>query len=805
MDTQAYTEKMERRRKGQTLAEFAITLPTLLLLMFGIIEFGRIFQAWVTLQNAARAAARYASTGQYDTTLYAMNTILNESSPSDPNGFIPCVDDGPEAVRTYTGVNNNESPSLDRRGTRDTVFPNGPSNPPVNIYTGGVESLFATWYDGKNCDPRDSDDQERRKDMARILSIMNEARRGAAGLSIEENMWNVPADKTRIKEDWISFPWFSGWQTIPTPPRSDQRHWFNVIVCSDRQFAYNQSTAEFQRDTGSGTVSTAPFRFIPYLGGADTLINGGTVVTPWSPSCLLNENPDPMPVGGFNNAGFPWMDAGAPEDTVFVIVTFNHPLITPIGLAPYIPIQARRSAIVETFRTAGNRKGAIFGPPVGANAPTLTYTPTDTPGPIPSDTPTPSLTPTGTNTPTRTPLPPFTCDLLDVGGLRLSGNQILATITNSNAQGTYISRIQLTWPTIPQISQMALTEMALNRVPNWQGRQPQNTGSASNTTDTDVQTGSPSFASTSIDIRTIETETSASWSASFSGPSSLDQFVTINRFGAIFYFYNPLTPATPCVITLDVPTPTPTRTPNSNATNTPTYTPDCASSLLRIRFVRFEEFGLVRLEVLNQRREISSLVSFNVNWVKRVNSLILRQVSVVAPPGQPNSVTVWDSGNVSQDANPPTNSRNEGTWLTNFTFDPGAPGAPSITAIYLDFDGAYRLDEVGVAPSDFNGSLFEITCGAPGGQGQGGGTVPTGNINLENFPTPTVSPTRGPTNTPRPTDTPRPTNTASRTPTQGPPQPTNTPRPPTATPPPQPTATNAPPPTLDTGGVGDGG
>jgi hypothetical protein len=48
----AHTGLHNQRRTGQTLAEFAITLPILLLLLFGIIEFGRIFQAWVTLQNS---------------------------------------------------------------------------------------------------------------------------------------------------------------------------------------------------------------------------------------------------------------------------------------------------------------------------------------------------------------------------------------------------------------------------------------------------------------------------------------------------------------------------------------------------------------------------------------------------------------------------------------------------------------------------------------------------------------------------------------------------------------------------------
>jgi len=232
-----------KRRQGQTLAEFAITLPTLLIIMFGIIEFGRIFQAWVSLQNAARTAARYASTGQYYEDQFPMETILNEASPSDPTGFIPCVDDGPEDFRTYNGSNH----AIDQRGTKTTVQPNGIGNGTVNVYSGGLESLFATWYDGKNCDPRDSDDQDRRKDMARILSIMQEARRGAAGLAIEPNQWSVPTDplvKNNVQANWNQLPWFEGWQTNPRPPRSDQRYWFNVIVCSDRQFLYDALKGE---------------------------------------------------------------------------------------------------------------------------------------------------------------------------------------------------------------------------------------------------------------------------------------------------------------------------------------------------------------------------------------------------------------------------------------------------------------------------------------------------------------------------------------------------------------------------------
>jgi len=51
---------------GQALTEFALILPILLLLIFGIIEFARAFQAYLSIVNAARFGVRYAVTGEYD-------------------------------------------------------------------------------------------------------------------------------------------------------------------------------------------------------------------------------------------------------------------------------------------------------------------------------------------------------------------------------------------------------------------------------------------------------------------------------------------------------------------------------------------------------------------------------------------------------------------------------------------------------------------------------------------------------------------------------------------------------------------
>ena len=56
--------KIRRSSSGQALVEFALIITVLLMIIFLIIEAGRILWAWNQVQNAAREGARYAITGQ---------------------------------------------------------------------------------------------------------------------------------------------------------------------------------------------------------------------------------------------------------------------------------------------------------------------------------------------------------------------------------------------------------------------------------------------------------------------------------------------------------------------------------------------------------------------------------------------------------------------------------------------------------------------------------------------------------------------------------------------------------------------
>lgn len=92
--------RMKRRRKGQALVEFALIVPIFLLLVLGVFEFGRAWNVYQTLSEAAREGARNVvlfnqlSTQQkIDDAAARMNANMAQSAL-----------DTAAAVKTFTGV-----------------------------------------------------------------------------------------------------------------------------------------------------------------------------------------------------------------------------------------------------------------------------------------------------------------------------------------------------------------------------------------------------------------------------------------------------------------------------------------------------------------------------------------------------------------------------------------------------------------------------------------------------------------------------------------------------------------------------
>jgi Flp pilus assembly protein TadG len=58
--------KLQRNREsGQTMVEFTLILPTLAILLFGVIQFGIAFNNYLTVTDAVRAGARQGAVARF--------------------------------------------------------------------------------------------------------------------------------------------------------------------------------------------------------------------------------------------------------------------------------------------------------------------------------------------------------------------------------------------------------------------------------------------------------------------------------------------------------------------------------------------------------------------------------------------------------------------------------------------------------------------------------------------------------------------------------------------------------------------
>jgi Flp pilus assembly protein TadG len=86
-----FMRRVRQREEGAAIVEFALVAPLLVLLLFGIIQFGRVFNAKVTYTHAAREAVRVvAVTG--DATA-AETAASNASQDLNPATLTVVIDD----------------------------------------------------------------------------------------------------------------------------------------------------------------------------------------------------------------------------------------------------------------------------------------------------------------------------------------------------------------------------------------------------------------------------------------------------------------------------------------------------------------------------------------------------------------------------------------------------------------------------------------------------------------------------------------------------------------------------------------
>jgi Flp pilus assembly protein TadG len=74
-----------RSEQGQTMTEFALVLPVLALLLFAVIQFGIVFNNYVTLTDATRAGARKAAVSRQTTNPVGNAVAAVRASAKDLN------------------------------------------------------------------------------------------------------------------------------------------------------------------------------------------------------------------------------------------------------------------------------------------------------------------------------------------------------------------------------------------------------------------------------------------------------------------------------------------------------------------------------------------------------------------------------------------------------------------------------------------------------------------------------------------------------------------------------------------------
>lgn len=129
--------KSRRKEKGAVAVEMAIVLPLLLLILLGVIEFGRVFNVQISLSQAAREGARHAAIHHDKASLDVPGTAL-AAAPA-LSGLGVTVTDDASSCSSTTNVRVTTSvtlPSL--TGFLDAGFFGAPGIFPLSMTGVGV-------------------------------------------------------------------------------------------------------------------------------------------------------------------------------------------------------------------------------------------------------------------------------------------------------------------------------------------------------------------------------------------------------------------------------------------------------------------------------------------------------------------------------------------------------------------------------------------------------------------------------------------------------------------------------------------
>jgi len=97
-------------KRGQTMVEFALVLPILLLLIFGIFQFGMMLYSLESVNAAAREGARVAAVGADDAAIAARaRASVGNTGFFNPNNLVIAADrSSPGSIRVTVQLPNSQ-------------------------------------------------------------------------------------------------------------------------------------------------------------------------------------------------------------------------------------------------------------------------------------------------------------------------------------------------------------------------------------------------------------------------------------------------------------------------------------------------------------------------------------------------------------------------------------------------------------------------------------------------------------------------------------------------------------------------
>ena len=127
------------RHRGQALTEFALVVPILSLILFGITDLGLAINDLITITNAARNGARVAALNSGSTS--AVNTAVADAAPSSAPSLIRCS----TPTASVTAVANASPPPTNSGWTVTvscTYTPITPLAPLFSFFGGSTTSTY---------------------------------------------------------------------------------------------------------------------------------------------------------------------------------------------------------------------------------------------------------------------------------------------------------------------------------------------------------------------------------------------------------------------------------------------------------------------------------------------------------------------------------------------------------------------------------------------------------------------------------------------------------------------------------------